>query len=184
MLFRLPVAYSLAMAVRNPGATLGVVLLPSLVLFVALVVTIVPLLVAVDERGGGLQLALAQLALPLFLLFLVFLLPSSYVYWQYRIHVTVIGPQPGTAEPGDEISLTIATAFPGVMSSKGAILEASLGNLAVATEKLEASPTKLTLTVPDLPPGYYTLRIQVTRLGCFTGNGSYELLITPPSGSS
>jgi hypothetical protein len=155
-----------------------------LVLFVAVASSLAPLFVAVDGQGGGFELALVQLALPLFLLFLVFLLPSSYVYWHYRIHVTVIGPQPGTAEPGDQISLTVAAAFPGAISSKGAVLEASLGDLAVATEKLEGSPTQLTLAVPDLPPGYYILGVQVSRLGCFTGNGSFELLITPRSRGS
>jgi len=172
------------MTVRNPVATLGVVLCTSLVLYGTLCATLISVFVPVTSQPSGLELALAQLALPLFLLFLVFLLPSSYVYWHNRIHVSVIGSQPDAAEPGDQISLTFATAFPGATPVKGAVLEASLGGIEVATEKLEGSPAQLSLAVPNLRPGYYTLDVQVTRLGCFTGKSSYELLITPPSGAS
>lgn len=170
------------MTVRTPVATLGLVLCTSLVLYAAFGATLVSVFVPVTSQPGGLELALVQLALPLFLLLLVFLLPSSYVYWHHRIHVTVIGSEPEAAEPGDQISLTVAAAFPGAMPIKGAVIEASLGGVAVATEKLEGSPTQLTLAVPNLRPGYYTLDVQVTRLGCFTGKSSYELLIAPPSG--
>jgi len=169
------------MTVRNPVATLGVVLCTSLVIYVAVGATLVSVLVPVTSQPSGLELVLAQLALPLFLLLLVFLLPSSYLYWHNRIHVSVIGSQPDAAEPGDQISLTVAAAFPGATPVKGAVLEASLGGVEIATEKLESSPTQLCLAVPNLRPGYYKLDVQVTRLGCFAGKSSYELLITPSS---
>jgi hypothetical protein len=171
------------MTVRNPVATLGVVLCTSLVIYVAVGATLVSVFVPVTSQPSGLELALVQLALPLFLLLLIFLLPSSYVYWHNRIHVSVIGSQPDAAEPGDQISLTVAAAFPGATPAKGAVLEASLGGVEVAVEKLEGSPTQLSLAVPNLRPGYYTLDVQVTHLGCFAGKSSYELLVTPPSGT-
>lgn len=170
------------MTTRNPEATLGVVLCTSLVLYVALGASLISVVAPVIGGSSGLELALIQLAVPLFLLLLAFLLPSSYVYWHNRIRVTVIGSEPDVAEPGDQISLTVATGFPGAMAAKGAVLEASLGGIALATEKLEGSPTQLTLVVPNVHPGYYTLDVEVTHLGCFAGKGAYELLVTPPSG--
>jgi hypothetical protein len=166
---------------RNPAATLGLVLCTSLVLYAALGATLLSIVVPATSPPGAFELALVQLAFPLSLLFLAFLLPSSYVYWHNRIQVSVLGSESEAVEPGEQITLTVAAAFPGALPAKGAILEASLEGVAVVTEKLEGSPTQLALAVPNLPPGYYTLDVQVTQLGCFTGKSSYELLIAPSS---
>jgi hypothetical protein len=111
------------------------------------------------------------------ILLLVFLLPASYVYWNYRIDVKVLGPELAAAEPGEELQLTVAVGLPGSAHPKHAVLEAFLGNLNILTQKLESSPTELSLRIPDVLPGYRKIIIQVTQEGYFKGTSSYELLI-------
>ncbi|MFW9830556.1 MAG: hypothetical protein ACFFD8_02140 [Candidatus Thorarchaeota archaeon] len=126
-------------------------------------------------------IAVLQSALIYFFLLLLFLLPTSYVYWRYRIDVKVLGPEPAAAEPGDDIDLTVAVGIPQNASLKGALLEAFIGNLNIATQKLEASPTHLRVTIPALSPGYHKITVKVTKEGYFQSSNAYELLIAPGS---
>ena len=121
--------------------------------------------------------------LNLFLL-LLFLLPSSFIYWRHRIDVKVLGPEPAAAEPGDEITLTVAVGFPGEVSPKGAVLEAFFGDLVVAIQKIEGSPLDLSLQIPDINPGYHRITIRVSQDGFFSATNAYELLIVPGEASS
>jgi hypothetical protein len=162
-----------------PQKTLCIVLLTSIIVYAAVIIALAPALFSVIVTRDDAATILMQNVFFFVLLFLIFLLPASYVYWRYRIDVRILGPEPAAAEPGDQITLTIAIGFPSHTSSKGALVEASLGSLSVATQKLESSPTQLTLTVPELQPGYHKIIVRVTKIGCFSGSGSYELLIAP-----
>ncbi len=164
---------------QEPHKTLCIVLLSSLIAYAAVAMILAPSLISVIAQREDATFVLIQNVFFFIILFLLFLLPASYVYWRYRIDVRVLGPEPAAAEPGDQLILTVATGFPSHTSPKGALVEAFLGPLSVATEKLEGSPTKLTLTIPELQPGYHKVTIRVTKMGCFSGTSDYELLIAP-----
>lgn len=125
------------------------------------------------------MIAVFQGVLIYFFLFLLFLLPSSYVYWSHRIEVKVLGSEPSAAEPGDELDLTVVIGLPGRASPKGAVLEAFLGELNIAARKVEGNPTQLRIHIPDVSPGYHKVFVRVLQEGYFTGSSSYELLIAP-----
>lgn len=163
----------------NPRNLLLVVLCGSLIVYVAITFLLIPVLTPLIVVREDLMIALFQGALVYTFLFLLFLLPSSFVYWRYRIDVKVIGPEPAAAEPEDEITLTVVIGLPGNASPKGAVLEAFLGDLVIAAQKVEASPTQLSLKVPDISPGYHNFEVKVSQLGYFSGSSSYELLIAP-----
>lgn len=167
------------MSNQEPHKTLCIVLFTSIILYAAVTIILAPSLISVIAQREDATFILIQNVFFFILLFLVFLLPASYVYWRYRIDVRVLGPEPAAAEPGDQLTLTIVTGFPSHTSSKGALVEAFLRSLSVATQKLEGSPTQLTLTVPELQPGYHKIKIRVTKIGCFSGASDYELLVTP-----
>jgi len=161
----------------NPRNLLLVVFCGSLIVYAAIAILLIPVLTPLLVVQENLITALFQGALVYTFLFLFFLLPSSFIYWRYRIDVKVIGPEPAAAEPDDEINLTVVIGLPGNASPKGAVLEAFLGDLVVAAQKVEASPTQLPLKVPDITPGYHTFEVKVSQLGYFSGSSSYELLI-------
>jgi hypothetical protein len=163
----------------NPRNLLLVVFCGSLIVYVAIAILLIPVLTPLIVVREDLITALFQGALVYTFLFLFFLLPSSFIYWRYRIDVKVIGPEPAAAEPEDEITLTVVIGLPGNASPKGAVLEAFLGDLVIAAQKVEASPTQLPLKVPDIPPGYHNFEVKVSQLGYFSGSSSYELLIAP-----
>lgn len=163
----------------NPRNLLLVVFCGSLIVYVAIAILLIPVLTPLIVAREDLITALFQGALVYTFLFLLFLLPSSFIYWRYRIDVKVIGPEPAAAEPEDEITLTVVIGLPGNASPKGAVLEAFLGDLVVAAQKVEASPTQLPLKVPDILPGYHNFEVKVSQLGYFSGSSSYELLIAP-----
>jgi hypothetical protein len=155
------------------------VLCGSLVVYGAVAILLLPFIAPSIVVRDDLIIAVLQGALVYLVLFLLFLLPASYVYWSHRIDVKVLGPELAAAEPGEELKLTVAVGFPKNEPPKNAVLEAFLGNLNIATQKLEISPTELQLRIPDVSSGYHTITIQVTRDGYFKGTGSYELLIAP-----
>ena len=161
----------------NPRNLLLVVFCGSLIVYAAIAILLIPVLTPLLVVQENLITALFQGALVYTFLFLFFLLPSSFIYWRYRIDVKVIGPEPAAAEPDDEINLTVVIGLPGNASPKGAVLEAFLGDLVVAAQKVEASPTQLPLKVPDITPGYHKFEVKVSQLGYFSGSSSYELLI-------
>lgn len=163
----------------NPRNLLLVVLCGSIIVYAAIAILLIPVLTPLIVVREDLMTALFQGALVYTFLFLLFLLPSSYIYWRYRIDVKVIGPKPAAAEPEDEINLTVVIGLPGNASPKGAVLEAFLGDLVVAAQKVEMSPTQLPLKVPDITPGYHNFEVKVSQLGYFSGSSSYELLIAP-----
>ncbi len=163
----------------NPRNLLLVVLCGSIIVYIAIAILLIPVLTPLIVVREDLMTALFQGALVYTFLFLLFLLPSSFIYWRYRIDVKIIGPEPAAAEPEDEISLTVVIGLPGNASPKGAVLEAFLGDLVVAAQKVEASPTQLPLKVPDITPGYHNFEVKVSQLGYFSGSSSYELLIAP-----
>lgn len=163
----------------NPRNLLLVVFCGSLIVYIAIAILLIPVLTPLIVVREDLITALFQGALVYTFLFLLFLLPSSFIYWRYRIDVKVIGPEPAAAEPEDEITLTVVIGLPGNASPKGAVLEAFLGDLVVAAQKVEASPTQLPLKVPDILPGYHNFEVKVSQLGYFSGSSSYELLIAP-----
>ncbi len=163
----------------NPRNLLLVVFCGSLIVYAAIAILLIPVLTPLLVVQENLITALFQGALVYTFLFLFFLLPSSFIYWRYRIDVKVIGPEPAAAEPDDEINLTVVIGLPGNASPKGAVLEAFLGDLVVAAQKVEASPTQLPLKVPDITPGYHKFEVKVSQLGYFSGSSSYELLIAP-----
>lgn len=167
------------MTTENPRNLLLVVFSGSLIVYVAITILLIPVLTPLIVVREDLMIALFQGALVYTFLFLLFLLPSSFVYWRYRIDVKVIGPEPAAAEPEDEINLTVVIGLPGNASPKGAVLEAFLGDLVIAAQKVEASPTQLPLKVPDITPGYHNFEVKVSQLGYFSGSSSYELLIAP-----
>jgi hypothetical protein len=145
--------------------------------YAAVAILLLPFITPTIIIREDLIIAVLQGVLVYLVLFLVFLLPASYVYWNHRIDVKVLGPELSAAEPGEELKLTVAVGFPRNEPLKNAVLEAFLGTLNVATQKLESSPTELNLRIPDISAGYHTITIQVTRDGYFKGTGSYELLI-------
>ena len=163
----------------TPRNLLLVVLCGSLIVYAAIAILLIPVLTPLIVVREDLITALFQGALVYTFLFLLFLLPSSFIYWRYRIDVKVIGPEPAAAEPEDEITLTVVIGLPGNASPKGAVLEAFLGDLVIATQKVEVSPTQLPLKVPDITPGYHNFVVKVSQLGYFSGSSSYELLIAP-----
>ncbi len=158
------------MTLDNPQKTLGIVLCGSLIVYATIAIILITYVYPVLSLQG---------ALAFFFLFLVFLLPSSYVYWRYRIDVKIIGPEPAAAEPGDDLSLTIAIGFPGNASPKGAVLEAYLRDLNIATQKVELNPTQLSIKIPEISPGYHKIMVRVSQEGYFNGSSSYEMLIVP-----
>ena len=162
---------------RNPRSTFTIVLCGSLVVYIAVAIILLPFIAPTIVIREDLILAVLQGAFVYLILLLVFLLPTSYVYWNHRIDVKVLGPEIAAAEPGEELQLTVAVGFPGNTHPKHAVLEAFLGNLNVSTQKLESSPTELSLRIPDVNPGYHTVTIQVTQDGYFKGTSTYELLI-------
>ncbi|MFX1318518.1 MAG: hypothetical protein ACFE9D_09740 [Promethearchaeota archaeon] len=161
----------------NPRSTLSIVLCGSLIIYGAVAILLLPLIAPTIIVRDDLVIAILQGALVYLVLFLLFLLPASYVYWSHRIDVKVLGPELGVAEPGEELKLTVVVGFPKNEPPKNAVLEAFLGALNIATQKLESSPTELHLRIPDVSSGYHNITIQVTRDGYFKGIGSYELLI-------
>ena len=163
----------------NPRNLLLVVLCGSLIVYAAIAIILIPVLTPLIIVREDLSTAMFQGALVYSFLFLLFLLPSSFIYWRYRIDVKVIGPEPAAAEPEDEINLTVVIGLPGNVSPKGAVLEAFLGDLVIAAQKVEASPTQLPLKIPDITPGYHNFEVKVSQLGYFSGSSSYELLIAP-----
>ncbi len=165
------------MTERNPRSTLTIVLCGSLIVYISLAIILLPFIAPTIIIRGDLIIAVLQGAFVYLILLLIFLLPSSYVYWSHRIDVKVLGPEPAAAEPGDEIKLTVAIGFPGNGPPKNALLEAFLGNLNITTQKLQSSPTELGLRIPEVSPGYHKITIQVTHEGYFKGTSSYELLI-------
>jgi hypothetical protein len=168
----------------NPRNLLLVVFCGSLIVYTAIAILLLPVLTPLIVVREDLITALFQGALVYTFLFLLFLLPSSFIYWRYRIDVKVIGPEPAAAEPEDEITLTVVIGLPGNASPKGAVLEAFLGDLVIAAQKVEESPTQLPLKVPDITPGYHNFEVKVSQLGYFSGSSSYELLIAPGEPSS
>jgi hypothetical protein len=163
----------------NPRNLLLVVFCGSLIVYAAIAILLIPVFTPLIVVREDLITALFQGALVYTFLFLLFLLPSSFIYWRHRIDVKVIGPEPAAAEPEDEINLTVVIGLPGNASPKGAVLEAFLGDLVIAAQKVEASPTQLPLKVPNLTPGYHNFEVKVSQLGYFSGSSSYELLIAP-----
>lgn len=113
----------------------------------------------------------------LVLLLLVFLLPTSYIYWQNHIDVRLIGPEPAVAEPGEKLTLTVVTGLPKNAPLKGVLLEVFFGSQTVTVEKIEVSPYELTLDIPHLRPGYHKVAVRARKLGYFDGTSDYELLI-------
>lgn len=162
---------------RNPRSTFTIVLCGSLVVYVAVAIILLPFIAPTIVIREDLILAVLQGASVYLILLLVFLLPASYVYWNHRIDVKVLGPELAAAEPGEELRLTVAVGLPGNVHPKHALLEAFFGTLNISTQKLESSPTELSLRIPDVHPGYHTVTIQVTQEGYFKGTSSYELLI-------
>jgi uncharacterized protein (DUF58 family) len=156
--------------IGNPQKTLGIVLCGSLIVYGTIAIILIAYMLPLLSLQG---------TLIFFFLFLVFLLPSSYVYWRYRIDVKIIGPEPALAEPGDDLSLTVAIGFPRNASPKGAVLEAYLRDLNITTQKVEMSPTQLSIRVPEISPGYHKIMVQVSQEGYFNGSSSYEVLIVP-----
>jgi len=167
------------MSSENPRRTLSIVLFSSLVVYGMLSILILPVVSPIIVTRNDLPNALFQVSLVYVFLLLLFLLPSSFVYWRHRIDVKVLGPEPAAAEPGDEIALTVVVGFPGEVSPKGAVLEAFLSDLAVATQKIESSPVNLVLQLPEINPGYHKITIRVSQDGYFTATNAYELLIAP-----
>jgi hypothetical protein len=163
----------------NPRNLLLTVLCGSLIVYAAVAIILIPVLSPLILVREDLMVAMFQGALVYVILFLLFLLPTSYVYWRHRIDVKVLGPDPAAAEPEDDINLTVAIGFPRDVSPKGAILEAFLGDIVIAAQKVESSPTQLPFKVPDMPPGYYKVVVRVSQEGYFSGSSSYELLIAP-----
>jgi hypothetical protein len=162
---------------RNPRSTFTIVLCGSLAVYIALAIVLLPFIAPTIVIREDLILAVLQGAFVYLILLLVFLLPASYVYWNHRIDVKVLGPELAAAEPGEDLQLTVAVGLPGSAHPKHAVLEAFLGNLNILTQKLESSPTVLSLRIPDVTPGYHNITIQVTQQGYFKGMGSYEILI-------
>lgn len=158
------------MSIDNPQKTLGIVLCGSLIVYATIAIILLTFVYSVLSLQG---------ALVFFFLFLVFLLPSSYIYWRYRIEVKIIGPEPAAAEPGDNLNLTIAIGFPRNASPKGAVLEVYLRDLNIATQKVELNPTQLTIRIPEINPGYHKIMVRVSQEGYFNGSSSYEVLIVP-----
>jgi hypothetical protein len=113
----------------------------------------------------------------LVLLLLVFLLPASYIYWQNRIDVQLIGPEPAVAEPGEKIKLTVVTGLPKNAPLKGVLLEVFLGPRTYTVEKIDTSPFELTVDIPVIRPGYHKVSVRAKKLGYFDGTSDYELLI-------
>ncbi len=163
----------------SPRNLLLVVFCGSFIVYAAIAILLIPVLTPLIVVREDLITALFQGTLVYTFLFLLFLLPSSFVYWHYRIDVKVIGPEPAAAEPEDEINLTVVIGLPGSASPKGAVLEAFLGELVIAAQKVEASPTQLPVKIPAIPPGYHNFKVKVSQLGYFSGSSSYELLIAP-----
>jgi uncharacterized protein (DUF58 family) len=164
---------------ENPRKTLGIVLFSSLVVYSMIAILILPLFTPIIVTREDLVNVLFQVSLIYVFMLLLFLLPSSFVYWRHRLEVNVIGPEPAAAEPGDEIALTVVVGFPGAASPKGAVLEAFFGDLVVATQKLERSPVNLTFQIPEINPGYHKITVRVSQDGYFTATNAYELLIAP-----
>ena len=165
------------MTYRNPSSTFTIVLCGSLAVYIAVAIILLPFIAPTIIVREDLILAVLQGAFVYLILLLVFLLPASYVYWNHRIDVKVLGPEIAAAEPGEELHLTVAVGFPGSAHPKHAVLEAFLGNLNVLTQKLESNPAELSLRIPDVHPGYHKVTIQITQEGYFKGLSSYELLI-------
>jgi hypothetical protein len=162
---------------RNPRSTFTIVLCGSLAVYIAIAIILLPFIAPTIVVREDLILAVLQGAFVYLILFLLFLLPASYVYWNHRIDVKVLGPEIAAAEPGEELRLTIVVGLPRGAHLKHAVLEAFLGSLNVSTQKVESSPTELSLQIPDVRPGYHTITIQVSQDGYFKGSSSYELLI-------
>ena len=169
---------------ENPRTTLGIVLISSLLVYGMIALLILPLITPQFVTRDDLITVLLQVSLIYFFMLLVFLLPSSVVYWRHRIDVKILGPEPAAAEPGDEITLTVAVGLPGEVSPKGAVLEAFFGDLVVATQKIEQSPVNLSLRIPEVAPGYRKITVRVTQDGYFSATNAYELLIAPGEFSS
>jgi hypothetical protein len=169
---------------ENPRTTLIIVLISSLLVYGMVAVLILPLITPIIITREDLVPALFQVSLIYFFLFLVFLLPTSLVYWRHRIDVKIIGPEPAAAEPGDEITLTVAVGLPGESPPKGAVLEAFFGDLVVATQKVEEGPVNLSLKIPEIDYGYHKITVRITRDGYFSATNAYELLIAPGEVSS
>jgi len=161
----------------NPRSTLTLVICGSLIVYGAVAVLLLPFIAPTIVVRDDLIIAILQGALVYLVLFLLFLLPASYVYWSHRIDVKVLGPELRVAEPGEELKLTVVVGFPKNEIPENAVLEAFLGNLNITIQKIESSPTELHLRIPNVSSGYHNITIQVTRDGYFTGTGSYELLI-------
>jgi uncharacterized protein (DUF58 family) len=172
------------MSWENPRKTLGIVLFSSLIVYGMIAVLIFPLITPIIVTRDDLITAILQVSLIYLFIFLVFLLPSSFVYWRHRIDVKVLGPEPAAAEPGDEITLTVAVGLPGEASPKGAVLEAFFGELVVATQKIEGSPVNLALQIPEISPGYHKIIVRVSQEGYFSATNAFELLIAPGDISS
>lgn len=168
---------------RNPRTTLSIVLCGSLMVYVMVAILILPFISPAIIFREDLIIAVLQGALVYFFLFLIFLLPASFIYWRHRIEVKVLGPDPAAAEPGEDIGLTVVVGLPRNESPKGAVLETFLGDLNITTQKLEESPTQLQVIIPDVSPGYHKITVQVTKDGYFKGSSSYELLIAPGEAS-
>lgn len=162
---------------RNPRSTLTIVLCGSLIVYVAVAIIILPFIAPSIIVREDLIIAILQGALVYLVLFLVFLLPASYVYWSYRIDVKILGPKLAGAEPGEELKLTVVVGFPRNAPPKGALIEAFFGKLNIYAQKLESSPTEVQIQIPDVSSGYHTITIQVTQEGYFKGTNSYELLV-------
>ena len=167
------------MSTENPRTTLGIVFCGSLIVYIMVAILILPVVTPLIVTREDVSTAIFQSSLVYFFLFLAFLLPSSFVYWRHRIDVKVLGPEPAAAEPGDEIRLTVAVGLPGEVSPKGAVLEAFLGELVIAIQKVEGSPVYLTLQVPEMAPGYHKVIVRVSQEGYFSASNAYELLIAP-----
>ncbi|MFX0169130.1 MAG: hypothetical protein ACFE89_07170 [Candidatus Hodarchaeota archaeon] len=167
------------MSAENPRTTLCIVLFASLLVYTMIAMLLLPLITPLIITREDAMTAIFQSSLMYFFLFLVFLLPSSFVYWRHRIDVKVLGPEPAAVEPGDEITLTVAVGLPGDTSPKGAVLEAFLGELIIATQKVERSPVYLSLQVPEITPGYHKVIVRVSQEGYFSASNAYELLIAP-----
>ncbi|MFX1566193.1 MAG: hypothetical protein ACFFCH_09395 [Promethearchaeota archaeon] len=146
-------------------------------MYVAVAIIILPFIAPTIIIREDLIVAILQGALVYIVLFLVFLLPASYIYWSLRIDVKVLGPKLAAAEPGEELKLTVVVGFPGNATPKGALIEAFFDNLNIYTQKLESSPSEVQLQIPEVSSGYHTITIQVTQEGYFKGINSYELLV-------
>lgn len=152
----------------NPHGKLGLVLCCSLTLYAMVVFIFVSSFTAMLAYFSVVALVL---------LLLIFLLPSSYIYWSNHIDVHVIGPEPAVAEPGEKLTITVVTGLPRNAPLKGVLLEVFLGSQTIAVEKLETSPFELILDVPKLRPGYHKVTARARKLGYFDGTSDYELLI-------